>query len=66
MDDIGIVNYTLRTPLGVAGLISPWNLPLYLLTFKLGPALITGLYFQFFFCSFIMLVDWHKWVIYLK
>ena len=28
------VNYTTRTPLGVAGLITPWNLPLYLLTWK--------------------------------
>lgn len=34
--------YTLRSPIGVAGLISPWNLPLYLLTFKLAPALICG------------------------
>lgn len=32
-------NYTVRTPAGVAGLISPWNLPLYLLTWKLAPAL---------------------------
>ncbi len=36
------VNYTLRRPRGVAGLISPWNLPLYLLTWKVGPALATG------------------------
>ncbi len=35
-------NYSLRAPLGVAGLISPWNLPLYLLTWKIAPALITG------------------------
>ncbi|CAL4060495.1 unnamed protein product [Meganyctiphanes norvegica] len=40
--ELGVVNYTTREPVGVAGLISPWNLPLYLLTFKLGPALITG------------------------
>jgi acyl-CoA reductase-like NAD-dependent aldehyde dehydrogenase len=32
-------NYTIRTAAGVAGLISPWNLPLYLLTWKLAPAL---------------------------
>lgn len=31
-----------RFPVGVAGLIAPWNLPLYLLTFKLGPALMSG------------------------
>lgn len=36
------VNYVLRKPRGVAGLISPWNLPLYLLTWKIGPALATG------------------------
>jgi aminomuconate-semialdehyde/2-hydroxymuconate-6-semialdehyde dehydrogenase len=35
-------NYTRREPLGVAGLISPWNLPLYLLTWKIAPALATG------------------------
>lgn len=36
------VNYTLRKPRGVAGLIAPWNLPLYLLTWKIAPALATG------------------------
>ena len=36
------INYTLRRPRGVAGLISPWNLPLYLLTWKIGPALASG------------------------
>jgi len=36
------VNYTVRVPAGVAGLISPWNLPLYLLTWKLAPALAVG------------------------
>lgn len=36
------LNYTLRQPLGVAGLISPWNLPLYLLTWKIAPAIATG------------------------
>ncbi|XP_066967947.1 2-aminomuconic semialdehyde dehydrogenase-like isoform X2 [Macrobrachium rosenbergii] len=40
--EAGVVNYTTREPVGVAGLISPWNLPLYLLTFKLAPALICG------------------------
>lgn len=35
-------NYTLRQARGVAGLISPWNLPLYLFTWKLAPALATG------------------------
>lgn len=35
-------NYTLRRPRGVVGLISPWNLPLYLLTWKVAPALATG------------------------
>jgi aminomuconate-semialdehyde/2-hydroxymuconate-6-semialdehyde dehydrogenase len=36
------LNYTLRQPLGVAGLISPWNLPLYLLTWKIAPAIAAG------------------------
>ncbi|MCI0631425.1 MAG: aldehyde dehydrogenase [Phycisphaerales bacterium] len=36
------INYTLRQPRGVAGLISPWNLPLYLFTWKVAPALATG------------------------
>lgn len=36
------INYTLRQPVGVAGLISPWNLPLYLLTWKIAPALACG------------------------
>ncbi len=36
------LNYTLRQPLGVAGLISPWNLPLYLLTWKIAPAIASG------------------------
>ncbi|XP_042237511.1 2-aminomuconic semialdehyde dehydrogenase-like [Homarus americanus] len=40
--EAGVFNYTIREPVGVAGLISPWNLPLYLLTFKLGPALMCG------------------------
>ncbi len=41
MDGVAL-NYTHRRPVGVAGLISPWNLPLYLLTWKIGPALATG------------------------
>lgn len=36
------LNYTLRSPIGVAGCISPWNLPLYLFTWKIAPALATG------------------------
>ncbi|HEY8269377.1 MAG TPA: aldehyde dehydrogenase [Pseudobdellovibrionaceae bacterium] len=35
-------NFSLRKPVGVAGLISPWNLPLYLLTWKIAPALACG------------------------
>lgn len=37
-----VFNYTLRQPLGVVGCISPWNLPLYLLTWKIAPALAAG------------------------
>jgi aminomuconate-semialdehyde/2-hydroxymuconate-6-semialdehyde dehydrogenase len=36
------INYTLRTPLGVVACISPWNLPLYLFTWKIAPALAAG------------------------
>lgn len=36
------VNYTLRHPLGIVGCISPWNLPLYLFTWKIAPALAAG------------------------
>ncbi|KAK7906845.1 hypothetical protein WMY93_015457 [Mugilogobius chulae] len=42
MDHLGCLNYTIRCPVGVAGLISPWNLPLYLLTWKIAPAIATG------------------------
>jgi aminomuconate-semialdehyde/2-hydroxymuconate-6-semialdehyde dehydrogenase len=40
--DSEAINYTLRTPVGVAGCISPWNLPLYLFTWKIAPALAAG------------------------
>lgn len=42
--DMGIdgFNYTLRQPIGVAGCISPWNLPLYLFSWKIAPALAAG------------------------
>jgi len=36
------INYTLRQALGVVGCISPWNLPLYLFTWKIAPALAAG------------------------
>ena len=36
------LNYTIREPIGVAACISPWNLPLYLLTWKIAPALAAG------------------------
>ena len=41
MEDTAI-NYTLRNPVGVAGCISPWNLPLYLFTWKIAPAIASG------------------------
>lgn len=40
--DTRTFNYTLRRPRGPAGLISPWNLPLYLLSWKIAPAIATG------------------------
>ena len=36
------INYTNRKPIGVVGCISPWNLPLYLFTWKIAPALAAG------------------------
>lgn len=42
MPEVDCTNYTYQRPVGVAGLISPWNLPLYLLTFKIAPALAAG------------------------
>ena len=43
-ESIGLdaMNYTLRQPLGVVGCISPWNLPLYLFTWKIAPAIASG------------------------
>lgn len=41
MDGIAL-NYIQKVPAGVAGLISPWNLPLYLLTWKIAPAIAYG------------------------
>lgn len=40
--EAGAINYTLRQPIGVVGCISPWNLPLYLFTWKIAPALAAG------------------------
>ena len=36
------INYTLRKPIGIVGCISPWNLPLYLFSWKIAPALAAG------------------------
>ena len=41
MEDKGM-NYTVRQPVGIVGCISPWNLPLYLFTWKIAPALAAG------------------------
>jgi len=41
-DGRGALNYALRRPVGVVGVISPWNLPLLLLTWKVAPALACG------------------------
>jgi aminomuconate-semialdehyde/2-hydroxymuconate-6-semialdehyde dehydrogenase len=41
-DGAGALNYSIRKPLGVVAVISPWNLPLLLLTWKVAPALATG------------------------
>ncbi|XP_074846621.1 2-aminomuconic semialdehyde dehydrogenase isoform X2 [Carettochelys insculpta] len=42
MNHLGCMHYTMRMPVGIAGLISPWNLPLYLLTWKIAPAIASG------------------------
>ncbi|MBT8255117.1 MAG: aldehyde dehydrogenase [Bacteroidia bacterium] len=39
---LNTMNFTLRQPIGVVGCISPWNLPLYLFTWKIAPALAAG------------------------
>lgn len=41
-DGTGALNYTVRKPKGVIGVIGPWNLPLLLMTWKIGPALACG------------------------
>jgi aminomuconate-semialdehyde/2-hydroxymuconate-6-semialdehyde dehydrogenase len=41
-DGRSALNYALRKPIGVVGIITPWNLPLLLLTWKLAPALACG------------------------
>ena len=41
-DGAGAINYALRVPRGVVGVICPWNLPLLLMTWKVGPALACG------------------------
>ncbi|QTN42290.1 2-hydroxymuconic semialdehyde dehydrogenase [Marinobacter salsuginis] len=41
-DGAGALNYAVRRPKGVIGVISPWNLPLLLMTWKVGPALACG------------------------
>ncbi len=41
-DGLGALNYTQRVPLGVVGVICPWNLPLLLMTWKVAPALAAG------------------------
>lgn len=39
---LNAINFTLRQPIGVVGCISPWNLPLYLFTWKIAPAIAAG------------------------
>lgn len=39
---LNAMNFTLRQPIGVVGCISPWNLPLYLFTWKIAPAIAAG------------------------
>lgn len=41
-DGLGALNYAIRVPLGVVGVICPWNLPLLLMTWKVAPALACG------------------------
>lgn len=41
-DGRGALNYSIRRPVGVVGVICPWNLPLLLMTWKVGPALACG------------------------
>lgn len=49
--DGACVNYSVSQPIGVVGLISPWNLPLYLLTWKIAPAIAGLCYCYLLICS---------------
>jgi acyl-CoA reductase-like NAD-dependent aldehyde dehydrogenase len=42
LDKTSVLNYTLREPLGVVGIIVPWNSPVLLLLYSMGPALAAG------------------------
>ena len=42
MEEVKAINFTTRKPIGVVGCISPWNLPLYLFSWKIAPALAAG------------------------
>ena len=42
--DVNLMSVTMRQPLGVAGIIIPWNSPMMLGTWKLAPCLAVGLY----------------------
>ncbi len=46
------LNYVHKSPAGVAALISPWNLPLYLLTWKIAPAMACELSYNHLFCQY--------------
>ncbi len=41
-DGLGALNYAIRVPKGVVGVVSPWNAPFLLMTWKVGPALACG------------------------
>ena len=51
LDGMNAINYVQRMPIGVAGLISPWNLPLYLLTWKIAPCIAGNKVLCFFLKS---------------
>jgi len=60
-DGRGAINYAVRRPVGVVGVICPWNLPLLLMTWKVGPALACGNTVVMKASELVMVDFWAVW-----